>query len=114
VGSLALLIAIFASNLPEAAGGAVGMRGSGRSRRFAIVIWAITALVLALSVVLGSVLLQGATPKLLSLLLAFAAGAVLASIADTLMPNAYREGGGLVAFATVAGFFVSFVVAHSR
>src|SRR5215203_3651573 len=35
-------------------------------------------------------------------------GAVLASLADTLMPDAYREGGPLVAFATAAGFLLSF------
>jgi hypothetical protein len=38
-----------------------------------------------------------------------AGGAVLASLADTLMPDAYREGGGLRAFATAAGsFFVRY------
>src|SRR5918995_7002266 len=35
-GALTLLVAIFFSNLPEALGGAVGMRQQGRSRRFAI------------------------------------------------------------------------------
>ncbi len=45
--------------------------------------------------------------------LAFAGGAVLALLADTLMPGAYREGGGLVAFATAAGFFVSFVIENA-
>ena len=35
---------------------------------------------------------------------------MLASLADTLMPDAYREGGALVAFATAAGFFLSFMI----
>ncbi len=107
---LTLLIAIFASNFPEALSGAVGMKEQGRSKLFVISVWTITALVLAASVVLGSVALSGASGGMLSLLLAFAGGAVLASLADTLMPDAYREGGGLVAFATVAGFFLSFMV----
>lgn len=107
---LTLLIAIFASNFPEALSGAVGMKEQGRSKFFVIVVWTITALILAASVVLGSVALAGASGGMLSLLLAFAGGAVLASLADTLMPDAYREGGGLVAFATVAGFFLSFMV----
>jgi zinc transporter, ZIP family len=105
-----LLIAIFASNLPEALSGAVGMKESGRSHLFVIATWSATALILAASVVLGSAALSGASNEMLSLLLAFAGGAVLASLADTLMPDAYREGGGLVAFATVAGFFLSFMV----
>ena len=37
----------------------------------------------------------------------------LASLADTLMPDAYREGGGLAAFATAAGFFVSFMIENA-
>jgi ZIP family zinc transporter len=109
-GVLTLLIAIFASNLPEALSGAVGMKEQGRSRFFVIATWSATVLILAASVVLGSAALSGASNEMLSLLLAFAGGAVLASLADTLMPDAYREGGGLVAFATVAGFFLSFMV----
>ena len=53
-GSLALLVAIFASNLPEALGGAVGMRDQGRSGGFVILVWTGTALLLAASVVVGS------------------------------------------------------------
>jgi zinc transporter, ZIP family len=45
-------------------------------------------------------------------LLSFAGGAVLASLADTLMPDAYREGGAWVAFATAAGFVLSFLIAE--
>ena len=52
-------------------------------------------------------------PEALSVLLAFAGGAVLASLADTLMPDAYREGGALVAFATAAGFFLSFMMENA-
>jgi ZIP family zinc transporter len=109
-GSLTLLVAIFASNLPEALGGAVGMRDQGRSKGFVVLVWAFTALLLAASVVAGNVVLSGAGEGALAFLLAFAGGAVLASLADTLMPDAYREGGGLVAFATAAGFLLSFMV----
>jgi ZIP family zinc transporter len=109
-GSLALLVAIFASNLPEALGGAVGMRDQGRSGGFVILVWTVTALLLAASVVVGRAALSGADDRLLAILLAFAGGAVLASLADTLMPDAYREGGALVAFATAAGFFLSFMI----
>jgi ZIP family zinc transporter len=111
-GALTLLVAIFFSNLPEALGGAVGMRQQGRSRRFAIGVWSATAVVLAAAVVLGNVALSGAGEGPLAVLLSFAGGAVLASLADTLMPDAYREGGALVAFATAAGFLLSFLIAE--
>ena len=111
-GALALLVAIFASNLPEALGGAVGMREQGRSKVFAIGVWTATAILLAAAVMVGNGALQGMSEEPLAVLLSFAGGAVLASLADTLMPDAYREGGPLVAFATAAGFLLSFLLSH--
>lgn len=60
---LTLLVAIFASNLPESLSGAVGMRNQGRSRLFVIAVWTTTALLLAASVVLRSAVLSGAGNK---------------------------------------------------
>jgi ZIP family zinc transporter len=113
-GALTLLVAIFFSNLPEALGGAVGMRQQGRSRGFAIGVWSATAVVLAAAVVLGNFVLSGMGMEEwpLAVLLSFAGGAVLASLADTLMPDAYREGGAWVALATTAGFLLSFVISE--
>ncbi len=101
------MFAIFASNLPEALGGAVGLRQQGR-----IGVWSATAVVLAAAVVLGNFALSGMREEPLAGLLSFAGGAVLASLADTLMPDAYREGGKWVAFATAAGFLLSFLIAE--
>ena len=109
-GSLALLVAIFASNLPESMVGARSMRSNGRSTRFALVTWVAAAALLALAVVAGAALLDGAGQSTLSVVLAFAGGAVLASLVDTLFPNAYQHGGPWVAIATVIGFLVSFVL----
>jgi zinc transporter, ZIP family len=111
-GALTLLVAIFFSNLPEALGGAVGMRQQGRSRGFAIGVWSATAVVLAAAVVLGNFALSGVGEGPLAVLLSFAGDAVLASLADTLMPDAYREGGAWVAFATTAGFLLSFLISE--
>ncbi len=111
-GAIALLAAIFASNLPEALGGAVGMREQGRSKVFVIGVWTATAIVLAAAVVIGNGALQGVSEEPLAVLLSFAGGAVLASLAATLMPDAYREGGPLVAFATAAGFLLSFLLSQ--
>jgi ZIP family zinc transporter len=73
-GALTLLVAIFFSNLPEALGGAVGMRQQGRSRRFAIGLWSATAVVLAAAVVLGNVALSRTAEGPLAVLLSFAGG----------------------------------------
>jgi ZIP family zinc transporter len=78
-GALALLFAIFASNLPEALGGAVGMRQQGRSRGFAIGVWSATAVVLAAAVVLGNFALSGMGMEggPMAVLLSFAGGRCL-------------------------------------
>lgn len=110
--SFVLLLAIFASNLPESLVGAIEMRKGGRSALFAIGIWASAGVALTLAVVLGWAVADGLEPRTLALLLAFAGGAVLASLADTLMPEAFVKGRPVNAFATVAGFFLSFVLAH--
>jgi ZIP family zinc transporter len=105
-----LLVAIFASNLPEALVGARRMADSGLSRGRVLVIWSGTALLLAAAVVAGRALLSDVGTEALAWPLGFAAGAVLASLADTLMPEAYDEGGPAVAYATALGFLLSYLV----
>lgn len=110
-GALTLLVAIFCSNFPEALVGAVAMRHAQRSRKFTIIIWTGTAALLTIAVMVGYVALADANPVVLATALAFAGGAVLASLADTLMPEAFEHGRPLNAFATALGFLLSFVVA---
>jgi ZIP family zinc transporter len=110
-GSLALLVGIFTANFPEALVGAVAMRSQGRSVRATILMWLATAALLVPAVPIGSQLLSGADPSTLAFPLSFAGGAVLAALADTLMPEAFERGRPFNAFATCAGFFVAFVLA---
>ncbi len=110
-GSLALLAAIFASNLPESLVSAVSMREQGRSATYAVGLWSVAALLLAGAVLLGAGPLSTVSEKTISLPLAFAAGAVIASLADTLIPEAYKQGGPLVALSTAFGFVVAFFLA---
>ncbi|WP_457973660.1 ZIP family metal transporter [Arthrobacter sp. D1-17] len=109
-GGLALLAAIFVSNLPEALVGAASMRSQGKSPGAVMGLWAVCAALLVAAVVVGAGPLSGAEPETISLPLAFAAGAVIASLADTLMPEAYEHGGPAVALSTAAGFVLSFVL----
>jgi zinc transporter, ZIP family len=111
-GSLALLAGIFAANFPEALVGAVAMRAQGRSVRVTFGMWLATALLLIPPVVIGQAALAGADPGTLAFPLAFAGGAVLAALADTLMPEAFERGRPFNAFATCAGFFLAFVLAE--
>ena len=108
--SVALLVAIFVSNFPEALVGARKMKDAGVRPKTVMLIWVGAVLLLGLAVVLGYALLDGVDNKTLSVPLAFAAGAVLASLADTVMPEAYEEGGIKVAYATALGFLLSYLL----
>ena len=109
-GGLALLAAIFVSNFPEALVGAASVRSQGRSSGAIMGLWTICAVLLVAAVVRGAGPLASAEPETISLPLAFAAGAVIASLADTLMPEAFEHGGPAVALSTAAGFVLSFVL----
>jgi ZIP family zinc transporter len=43
-------------------------------------------------------------------MLAFAGGAILAMLADTMMPEAYEHGGRLVGVVTTLGFAVALLI----
>jgi zinc transporter, ZIP family len=107
--AVTLLVAIFASNLPEAIVGAEKM-SEQLSGREVLLVWTATAVLLAVAVVVGYGALEGVDDETLSWPLGFAAGAVLASLADTLMPEAFGEGGPPVAYATALGFLASFMI----
>jgi ZIP family zinc transporter len=106
----ALLLAVFVSNFPEALAGAVTMREQGRSRRRVLALWAGATVLLAAAVLAGRYAFAGAAPDQLALPLAFAGGAVLASVIDTLAPEAFGSGGPFVALASAGGFFTAFML----
>jgi ZIP family zinc transporter len=87
------------------------MREAGQRAGSVLLTWTACAVLLAAAVVLGRGAASGVNDEVLAIALAFAGGAVLASLADTLMPEAFEHGGPLNAFATAAGFFLSFILA---
>ena len=74
-------------------------------------LWLLTALILAPAVVIGRVALGGVADETLSFILAFAGGAVLAALADTVMSEAFEHGRPWNSFATAAGFLLALILA---
>jgi zinc transporter, ZIP family len=111
--SVAMLAAVFISNLPEGIGGASGMRASGGSRRSILAAWTLVAVVCALSAGAGYALLDGASNELVALIQAFAAGGVLTMLADAMIPDAYRQGGRVTGLRTVFGFALAALLSAS-
>jgi len=105
--SLALLTGVILSNLPEGMSSSSGLRTAGWPERRVMVMWGAVIAVSALSAGLGYVVLDPAQGLSGALVEAFAAGALLAMVADTLLPEAYDVEGVLTGPLVVAGFAVS-------
>jgi zinc transporter, ZIP family len=102
------LAAVFASNLPEGLTGARDLRDEGHPARWIIGLWVGVALASAGAAALGYVLLGAMPGPDGGFVQAFAAGAILTMLADTMMPEAFHDGGPLVGIATVFGFATAF------
>ena len=106
----ALAGSILLSNLPEAAGGARQMAHGGKSKRRILLLWTATAALLSLAAVGGNLLLEGASEHLLAFIRCFAAGAVIASLATEVFPQAYRDDTHLAGIATALGAIMAFLL----
>ncbi len=105
--SVAMLVAVFISNLPEAVAGTNGMRSAGWSRARVLLLWSAIALVCALASAAGYALFGGVSERGLAFIQAFAGGAILMMLANTMIPEAYEHGGKLAGIFTVLGFATS-------
>ena len=109
--SVAVIAAVFLSNLPEAVAATTGLKAGGWAPRKIMGLWTLVALVSGLASLLGYALFDSAGPDALAFVLAFAGGAILTMLADTMMPEAYEHGGKLVGLLTTLGFGLAFALA---
>jgi ZIP family zinc transporter len=107
---VAVLAAIFLSNLPEALSSTTGMRMTGRSVAGVLTTWSVVVLVSAVSAALGYGLLDGASGNTIGLIQAFAGGAVLTMLVDTMIPEAFERGHRAVGLVTVLGFALAYLL----
>ena len=108
--SAALLVAVFLSNLPEAIAAATALSRAGRDPKRIVRFWVLVALGFGATSLLGYVVLDGASPRTLAFVLAFAGGAVLTMLANTMMPEALHHGGKLAGLLTTIGFALAFAI----
>lgn len=108
--SVSMLVAVFISNLPESIAGTSGMKSGGWGRGKIFFLWLIIAVVCGLSTVAGFTLFEGVDVRWLSFIQAFAGGAILLMLSNTMIPEAYEYGGKFAGICTVLGFAISVVV----
>ena len=108
--SVPVLVAIIISNVPEGLSSTAELKRSGRSARYVFALWIGIALVSAVAAIAGFVLLDGAPATTTAFITAIAAGAILAMICDTMIPEAFRTEGRLTGLLATFGFVLSFAV----
>jgi zinc transporter, ZIP family len=106
--SVAFLVAVFIANLPEAIAATAALERAGRHPKRIMRFWMLVALGFGLASLLGYVVLDSASPRTVAIVLAFAGGAVLTMLANTMMPEALHHGGRLAGLLTTLGFALAF------
>ncbi|MDZ4730409.1 MAG: cyclic nucleotide-binding domain-containing protein [Xanthomonadales bacterium] len=105
--SLALIGGLFLANVPESMSSAVVMKGQGGKTWSIMLMWTALMVMTAVGAAVGHMFIAEAPRELQALLEGMAAGAMLAMVAQTMLPEAYAHGGWLTGLMTVCGFLAA-------
>jgi ZIP family zinc transporter len=108
--ALVAVIAVFLSNLPEGLSSAAGMKKEGKNPQFVFGLWTVIALTSGIAAWLGYVSFAGMPAGSVSAIQATAAGAILAMIVDTMVPEAFEGTHEFAGIIAVSGFLAAFVL----
>ena len=112
--SLAFITGVFMANLPESMSSAVGMRRSGMGFGKILWMWTSLCLITGLGAVVGALIFPahptGAAYYWIAGIEGLAAGAMLTMIAETMLPEAFEQGGAIVGLSTLVGFLTALLV----
>jgi len=107
---LPLVAAVFLSNLPESIAATTSMRKAKHSVAYVLGSWASVVLASSVASAVGYFVVGTALPEAISLVQAFAAGAVLTMVAHTVLPEAFDHGGRATSLFTSLGFAGAFIL----
>jgi ZIP family zinc transporter len=110
--SLVTVIAVFLSNVPEALSAAVGLRRSGQPAAYVVGLFAATVPICALSAFLGYAVVSNWDEPAIALVIAFAAGAILAMLVDTMIPEAFEQAHDYAGLITALGYLMAFALSN--
>lgn len=107
-----MLAAIFLSNFPESTSSVSGLTKEGFKKSQILWLWLLVSISMTIVVILSYVFLHNLDSNTLGILESFAAGAILAMLADSMIPEAYKNGGFAVAILTIFGFLAAFILSR--
>ncbi|KQR37702.1 ZIP family metal transporter [Deinococcus sp. Leaf326] len=113
VVSLVAVTAIFLSNIPEGLSSAAGMKKAGRKAGYIFGVWGGIALVSGIAALMGYTVFQNFSPDVVAATTAVAAGAILAMLVDTMIPEAFEVAHNSAGLITVLGFLAAFALSKA-
>jgi ZIP family zinc transporter len=105
--SIALLVAIFVSNLPESIGSSTDMRAAGESSGRVLSLWAVVGFACTLATLGGYAISQVTADRFEAAIDGFAAGALLVMLVGSMIPEATEKAQDKAGLAAVLGFAVA-------
>lgn len=108
--SLVAVAAVFLSNIPEGLSSASGMKKANRPAGYVFGVWVGIAVLSGLAALLGYTTFREASPAIVAAVSAIAAGAVLAMLVETMIPEAFESAHNFVGLITVLGFLTAFAL----
>lgn len=109
-GTVAVIVL---SNVAEGLSSAAGMRRAGRGPGYVFALWAGIAMLTAVAAVAGNLLLRGASDATLAVAYGLAAGAILAMVVDTMIPEAFETTHEYAGLVTAAGFILGCAISRA-
>jgi ZIP family zinc transporter len=110
--NIVLIAAIFISNFPEGLASSQGMKSNGKSTKRILLLWTVVVAIGTISSAIGfSILANVSNKDIISIALSYASGAILVMLAESMIPEAFEEGGeSKIGLAAMAGFVVAFIL----
>lgn len=107
---LGLVAGFFLANVPQGLSSASGMKKAGRSNKYIFSLWISIMLMSGVAAATGYLVLGSADPIIPATILAFAAGGVLAMLAESVIPESFADAQPFTGVITVVGFLVAFLI----
>jgi Na+/proline symporter len=111
--SLGFIAGVFLANMPEAMSSAVSMRANKMSLKRIYMMWGSICLITGIGAFLGAIMFpENPTGELFYVMVgieSLVAGAMLTMIAETMLPEAFEQGGAIVGLSTLVGFLAALI-----
>jgi zinc transporter ZupT len=113
---LAFVVGVFLANFPEAMSSAGVMKQHGMRRNVILVMWCSITILTGLGAMIGSIIFppgsedDPTTQKVIAGIEGMCGGAMLCMIANTVLPEAFEQGGNVTGMSALMGFLIAIAV----